>query len=101
MTWQPEIDELSGVGEHETVEGGVSAGHKSTLETAEDQESKRAALENYYKQFGSPFSTAETFNFDDLIDPRDTRPLIIRALRAARAGNTAPLGPKVRHGIMP
>lgn len=47
MTWQPEIDELSGVGEHETVEGGVSAGHKSTLETAEDQESKRAALENY------------------------------------------------------
>ena len=33
MTWQPEIDELSGVGEHETVEGGVSAGHKSTLET--------------------------------------------------------------------
>jgi acetyl-CoA carboxylase carboxyltransferase component len=83
------------------VEGGVSAGHKSTLETAEDETRKRAELENYYKQFGSPFSTAETFNFDDLVDPRDTRPLIIRALRVARAGNTAPLGPKIRHGIMP
>ena len=68
---------------------------------AEDETHKRVELENYYKQFGSPFSTAETFNFDDLVDPRDTRPLIIRALRVARAGNTAPLGPKVRHGIMP
>lgn len=83
------------------VEGGVSAGHRSTLESAEDEARKRAELENYYQQFGSPFSTAETFNFDDLIDPRDTRPLIIRALRAARAGNKAPLGPKTRHGIMP
>jgi acetyl-CoA carboxylase carboxyltransferase component len=83
------------------VEGGVSAGHKSALETATDQTRTRAELESYYNQFGSPLSTAETFNFDDLIDPRDTRPLIIRALRAARAGNAAPLGPKTRHGIMP
>ncbi len=83
------------------VEGGVSAGHKSALETASDQTRTRAELESYYNQFGSPFSTAETFNFDDLVDPRDTRPLIIRALRAARAGNTAPLGPKTRHGVMP
>jgi acetyl-CoA carboxylase carboxyltransferase component len=83
------------------VEGGVSAGHKSALERAEDQTRTRAEFESYYSQFGSPLSTAETFNFDDLIDPRDTRPLIIRALRTARAGNTAPLGPKTRHGIMP
>lgn len=83
------------------VEGGVSAGHKSALETAEDPESTRATLEQYYQQFGSPFSTAEAFNFDDIIDPRETRPLIIRALRAARAGNTVPRGPKTRHGIMP
>ena len=83
------------------VEGGVSAGHKTELGSADDQGTKRQALEDYYKQFGSPFSTAETFNFDDLIDPRDTRPLIIRALRAARAGHTAPLEPKTRHGIMP
>jgi len=83
------------------VEGGVSAGHKTELGSADDQGAKRQALEDYYKQFGSPFSTAETFNFDDLIDPRDTRPLIIRALRAARAGHTAPLEPKTRHGIMP
>lgn len=83
------------------VEGGVNAGHKSTLETAADQTRARSELESYYNQFGSPFSTAETFNFDDLIDPRDTRPLIIRALHTARAGNTAPLGPKTRHGVMP
>ena len=83
------------------VGGGVSAGHKSAIETADDPESKRAALEGYYNQFGGSFSTAETFNFDDLIDPRETRPLIIRALRSARAGETAPPGPKMRHGIMP
>ena len=83
------------------VEGGVSAGHRSALEAAGDQASTRAALEEYYQQFGSSFSTAETFNFDDLVDPRDTRPLIIRALRVVRAGNTAPLGAKTRHGIMP
>jgi acetyl-CoA carboxylase carboxyltransferase component len=83
------------------IEGGVSAGHRSTLESAEDQATTRAALESYYQQFGSPFSTAETFNFDDLVDPRDTRRLMVRALRAAWAGHTAPLGPKTRHGIMP
>jgi acetyl-CoA carboxylase carboxyltransferase component len=83
------------------VGGGVAAGHKTAIETAEDPDSKRAALEDYYDRFGGAFSTAETFNFDDLIDPRDTRPLILRALRAARAGQTAPLGPKQRHGIMP
>jgi acetyl-CoA carboxylase carboxyltransferase component len=83
------------------VEGGVSAGHKSALEAASDQAQARVEFENYYNQFGSPFSTAETFNFDDLVDPRETRPLIIRALRTARAGNSAPLRPKTRHGIMP
>jgi hypothetical protein len=50
---------------------------------------------------GADRSTTETFNFDDPIDPRDARPLIIRALRTARAGSSAPLGPKTRHGIMP
>jgi acetyl-CoA carboxylase carboxyltransferase component len=86
------------------VEGGVSAAHKSTLEAAHNQDAQdqqRAELESYYQQFGSPFSTAESFNFDDLIDPRDTRPLIIRALRSARSAQAAPLGPKTRHGIMP
>jgi acetyl-CoA carboxylase carboxyltransferase component len=83
------------------VGGGVSAGHKRAIESDDDPQRKRAALESYYDQFGGAFSTAETFNFDDLIDPRDTRPLIIRALRSARAGATAPLGPKMRHGVMP
>jgi acetyl-CoA carboxylase carboxyltransferase component len=84
------------------VGGGVSAGHRAAIESADDPEGKRAALEDYYHQFGGAFSTAETFGFDDLIDPRDTRPLIIRALRAARAGRAAtPLGPKLRHGITP
>jgi acetyl-CoA carboxylase carboxyltransferase component len=83
------------------IEGGVSAGHKSVLESAQDPESKRRELEEYYRQFGSVFETAATLNFDDLIDPRDTRPRLIRALRAAVAGRTEPPAPRTRHGIMP
>src|SRR4029453_13734376 len=41
------------------VEGGGSVGKKRARATAEDETRKRAELENYYKQFGSPFSPAE------------------------------------------
>jgi len=65
------------------VEGGVDAGHKRALAETEEGGRTREELEAYYTQFGSPLSTAETFNFDDIIDPRETRPRIIRALGAA------------------
>ena len=82
------------------VEGGVDAGHKRDLAAGEKGRT-REELEAYYTQFGSPMSTAERFNFDDIVDPRETRPRIIRALHAARSHHAVPLGPKTRHGIMP
>lgn len=38
---------------------------------------------------------------DHLIDPRETRPVIIRHLEFAHQRRKEPLGPMVKHGIMP
>jgi acetyl-CoA carboxylase carboxyltransferase component len=49
---------------------------------------------------GDPLSAAADFNFDDLIDPRETRSRIIRWLGVALAGHND-VGTVPRHGIMP
>jgi acetyl-CoA carboxylase carboxyltransferase component len=61
----------------------------------------REKLEERFRAFGSPFEAAKVFNFDELIDPRDTRPRIVRALRRARARRAQATGPWTYHGIVP
>jgi len=58
------------------IEGGVDAAFKRQIEAAEDPEARRRELEEYYGRFQSPFRTAERFGVQDIIDPRDTRPLL-------------------------
>jgi len=58
------------------IEGGVSAAYKRELENAEDPEARRKELEEYYDRLQSPFRTAERFGVHDIIDPRDTRPIL-------------------------
>ena len=80
------------------VEGGVGAGYKRSIEA--DPEA-REKLEERFRAFGSPFEAAKVFNFDELIDPRETRPRIVRALRRARERRTQTTGPWQYHGIVP
>jgi len=58
------------------IEGGVSAAYKREIETSEDPEARRKEIEAYYDRLQSPFRTAERFGVQDIIDPRDTRPIL-------------------------
>jgi acetyl-CoA carboxylase carboxyltransferase component len=58
------------------IEGGVAAAYRRELEAAEDPETRLAELEKHYQNLVSPFRTAERFGVTDIIDPRDTRPLL-------------------------
>jgi propionyl-CoA carboxylase beta chain len=58
------------------IEGGVEVAYKSELEAAEDPVAHLAAIRERLNRVRSPFRTAERFNVEDIIDPRDTRPLL-------------------------
>lgn len=58
------------------IEGGAAAAHKRELAAAEDPDKMLAELEDRYRHLQSPFLTAERFGVTDIIDPRDTRPLL-------------------------
>ncbi len=58
------------------VEGGVALAYRSDIESAEDPEARRRELEDAMADAQSAFPRAEEFGVHDLIDPRETRPLI-------------------------
>jgi len=58
------------------VEGGVFAAHRAEIESAEDPMALHDELQAYYRGFASPVRAAEHFGIEDIIDPRETRPLL-------------------------
>lgn len=56
--------------------GGIDAAFKRQLEAADDPAALKAEIERRLAAVGSPFRTAERFGVEELIDPRDTRPLL-------------------------
>jgi hypothetical protein len=42
---------------------------------------------------GSPFRTAEAFNIEEIMDPRDTRPMVCEFVDIAQAVLKTQLGP--------
>ena len=58
------------------MEGGIEAAYRRELEAAEDPVALRAEIEARLNAVRSPFRTAERFNVEEIIDPRDTRPLL-------------------------
>lgn len=57
------------------IAGGASAAYRREIETAADPEAKRREIEARLNALASPFRTAEATG-QDIIDPRDTRPLV-------------------------
>jgi acetyl-CoA carboxylase carboxyltransferase component len=80
------------------VEGGIEAAYRRELEAAEDPVALRAEIESRLNAVRSPFRTAERFGIEDILDPRDTRPLLCdwaeRAHEVLR--NELAAGPKRR-----
>ncbi len=58
------------------VEGGIEAAYRRELEAAGDPVALRAQIEKRLNAVRSPFRTAERFGIEEIIDPRDTRPLL-------------------------
>ena len=58
------------------IAGGLEAAYKAELEAAADPAAHLAAIEARLNQLRSPFRTAETYQIEEIIDPRDTRPLL-------------------------
>ena len=75
------------------VEGGTMAAYRSDIESAPDPEAKRKEIEHYLQVLSSTFRTAEVFEVEDLIDPRDTRPLLCDFIKEAQKVVKTQLGP--------
>ena len=66
-----------------------------------DPEAKRIEIESRLAQLLSPFRTAEAFGIEEIIDPRDTRPLLCDFVKQAQEITATQLEPKSRVGIRP
>ena len=74
--------EFGGMG----LEGAVKLGYRNELAALTDPEERRALYEKMVARMyhhGKALSTATTFEIDDVIDPVDTRRLIVAALESA------------------
>jgi propionyl-CoA carboxylase beta chain len=73
---------------------------RSQIERAEDPASERSRLvQEYESRFANPYISASRGFIDDVIDPRDTRPRMIRALEMLQ--NKVERNPSKKHGNIP
>jgi acetyl-CoA carboxylase carboxyltransferase component len=78
------------------IEGGLEAAYRRELESAEDREGLRAEIQARLDAVRSPFRTAERFSVEEIVDPRDTRPLLCDWAARAHAVAAQQLGRKAR-----
>jgi len=67
------------------VEGGIEAAYRADLEAADDPASLLANIRARLDAVRSPLRTAERFGVEEIIDPRETRPLLCEWVRDAYA----------------
>jgi acetyl-CoA carboxylase carboxyltransferase component len=58
------------------IEGGIEAAYRAEIAAAQDPAQHHADIEERLNRVRSPFRTAEAFMVEEIIDPRDTRPLL-------------------------
>ncbi|MEN8238424.1 MAG: acyl-CoA carboxylase subunit beta [Actinomycetota bacterium] len=82
------------------AQGAVNVIHRRELAAADDPETARAELvSDYEEQFNNPYVAARHGLVDDVIEPRETRPKLIRALEMLR--NKRESLPPKKHGNIP
>jgi acetyl-CoA carboxylase carboxyltransferase component len=81
-------------------DGAVNIIFRREIATAEDPEAERARLvEEYRDQFANPYVAAARGYIDDVIEPRETRPRLIEALKMLQ--NKRDSNPPKKHGNIP
>jgi acetyl-CoA carboxylase carboxyltransferase component len=78
------------------LEGGIEAAYKRELAAAPDRDRLLREIEARLNAVRSPFRAAEVFNVEEIIDPRDTRPLLTDWVSLAYELEATRLGPKAR-----
>lgn len=74
------------------VEGGIEVAYRREIEASPDPVALVAELRARLEGVRSPFRTAEHFGIEEIIDPRDTRPLLCEWVKDAYALLPAQLG---------
>jgi len=81
-------------------EGAVNIVYRRELSAAADRDAMRAQkTEEFRERFANPFIAAERGFIDDVIEPRETRPRVIRAFRMLE--NKVDTTPRKKHGNIP
>jgi acetyl-CoA carboxylase carboxyltransferase component len=81
-------------------EGAVNIVNRREIEAAEDREGRRRELiAEYERRFANPYIAAERGYVDAVIEPAETRPVLIRALRMLATKREAV--PPRKHGNIP
>ncbi len=81
------------------AEGAVEIVFRKQVEEADDPVAKKAELIDAYRGLIDVYVAARNDMVDDVIDPRETRPAIIRALELAEGKRVE--RPWKRHGVVP
>jgi acetyl-CoA carboxylase carboxyltransferase component len=82
------------------AQGAVNIIHRRELAENDNSEDKRAELIAEYEQrFNNPYIAAERGLVDEVIEPRQTRPRLIRALEMLRTKRES--RPPRKHGNIP
>jgi acetyl-CoA carboxylase carboxyltransferase component len=80
------------------LEGGIEAAYRAEIDAAPDKAAKMAEIEARLQALRSPYRSAEAFGIEEIIDPRDTRPLLCEFARLAEPLRTP--GPR-QFGMRP
>jgi propionyl-CoA carboxylase beta chain len=81
-------------------EGAVNIIYRKEIEKAKDPEAvRKQKVEEYEARLANPYVAASLGYLDDVIEPRNTRPLLIAALRRLR--NKKKESPRKKHGNIP
>jgi propionyl-CoA carboxylase beta chain len=81
-------------------EGAVNIVYRRELSAAKDPEAlRKQKIEDFRDRFASPFIAAEHGYIDDVIEPRETRPRLVRSLRMLSTKVAS--NPRKKHGNIP
>ncbi len=81
-------------------DGAVNIIHRETIQQSKNpEETRRNLVAEYQEKFANPYVTAARGYIDDVIDPRETRPRLIRALEMLQ--NKRDSNPPKKHGNIP
>jgi len=83
------------------VEGGVAAAFRRDIAAADDPKAREKELEAELQVYSSPFRTAEALAVEEIIDPRETRPMLCEYIALAENRLKIGLGPRAKAGVAP